>query len=142
MDIVINYDQDSNQFKVYEPTTDTVIITTNLTLALINLSNFLINQGLSDILNCPDVNYHLDSYTMKVMIESNVSLLKKINSSNIKSGFMISSQKFGTSTSSQPLSSYKKDNNSIKDSNRKYKSSGKFSGKSGFKSANKKFRTF
>jgi hypothetical protein len=93
-EVVINYDKENNQYKVYEPSTDTILITTNLGDTFIKLSEFLKNNGLisSDILNTQDITYHLDSATFLAIIESNVKLLKRLNDS--PSGFMISSRKF------------------------------------------------
>lgn len=89
VEIVINYVSEKQQFKVYEPTTDTLIVSSSLTEALVNLSNFLVQSGLiqGDILSYPDISYHLDSYTVKAMVESNVNLLKRLQTA--PSGFMI-----------------------------------------------------
>lgn len=140
VEIVINYDQDSQGYKIYEPTTDTLLVSSNLTEAFVNLSMFLSSSGLiqGDILNYPEISYHLDSYTVKSMIESNVNLLKRLQTA--PSGFMISSQKFGGSSTS----SYKKQEKGFDKSYQSEKrfsskSSSSFSGKSGFKTANKKF---
>lgn len=145
VEIVINYDQDSQGYKIYEPTTDTLLVSSNLTEAFVNLSMFLSSSGLiqGDILNYPEISYHLDSYTVKSMIESNVNLLKRLQTA--PSGFMISSQKFGGSSTS----SYRKQEKGFDktgfdksyQSEKRFssKSSSSFSGKSGFKTANKKF---
>lgn len=140
VEIVINYDQNSQGYKIYEPTTDTLLVSSNLTEAFVNLSMFLSSSGLiqGDILNYPEISYHLDSYTVKSMIESNVNLLKRLQTA--PSGFMISSQKFGGSSTS----SYKKQEKGFDKSYQSEKrfsskSSSSFSGKSGFKTANKKF---
>lgn len=136
VEIVINYDKEKDEFKVYEPTTDTILISKSLSEALLNLSNFLSSSGLidGDILSYPDISYHLDSYTVKQMIESNVNLLKRLNTA--PSGFMISSQRFGGSS----ISSSKDNSNNSTFGKKKFggMSSG-FSGKSGFKKSNKKF---
>lgn len=100
VDVVINYDNDADSFKVYEPKTDTIIVTKNLTEALLNLSKLLESLGINifgEEKKDGDVTYHLDSKTLKTMIESNVNLLKKISASNTPlSGFTISERKFGT----------------------------------------------
>lgn len=157
IEVVINYSQEDQTFRVYEPTTDTLLISSSLTEALVNLSNFLMQEGMiqGDILNYPEISYHLDSFTVKAMVESNVNLMKRLQTA--PSGFMLSSQKFGgTSTPSSSLKkrdrggnngfedsgfskSYKKEAYSKRFSNSKKSSS--FSGKSGFKAANKKFGT-
>lgn len=155
IEVVINYSDKDQNFKVYEPTTDTLLVSASLTEALVNLSAFLVQQGMiqGDILSYPDISYHIDSYTMKAMVESNVALMKRLQTA--PSGFMISSQKFGGSsmTSSSQRKQQKGDNGFEKNSFTKaYKSEAKsrrfsngsrstsnFSGKSGFRTANKKF---
>lgn len=153
VEVVINYSQEDQKFKVYEPTTDTLLVSSSLTEALVNLSIFLTQSGLiqGDILDYPDISYHLDSFTVKAMVESNVSLLKRLQTA--PSGFMISSQKFGGSLTGS-VNRQKKDNNGFdnsgfskaygkeKGSKRFSNSKGNkssFSGKSGFRTANKKF---
>lgn len=152
IEIVINYSQEKKEFRVYEPTTDTLLVSTSLTEALVNLSNFLVQSGMiqGDILSYPDISYHLDSYTVKAMVESNVNLLRRLQTA--PSGFMISSQKFGGSSMSSSQSRKQKESGFDKNGFTKaYKSetkakrfsnsnkSSSFSGKSGFKTANKKF---
>ena len=138
VEVVINYDQSSQSFKVYEPTTDTILVSSSLAEALANLSLFLSQSGLiqGDILNYPDISYHIDSFTLQAMVESNINLLKRLNTA--PSGFMISSQRFGTSLNQSGNS--KRDSGFKESSSKKFghKSSG-FSGKNGFKSSNKKF---
>ena len=142
VDIVINYSEPDKAYKVFEPTTNTLLISQTLTEALCNLSLFLQSQGLiqGDILQTDQVNYHFDSRTMRDFINSNVQLLNRLKSA--PSGFTIASQRFGGSTLPSP--SYKKNYNSSKwggEGEKKFKSRGssQFSGASGFKNANKKF---
>lgn len=137
IEIVINYSKEDNVYKIYEPTSDTILVTETLADSLLKLSQFLKDSGLigTDILQDSNISYHLDSATMQAMIESNVNLMKRLNSS--PSGFMISSQKFGSS-----LGTTKKNQNQIPQENigknNKRKSSGMFS-KSNFKGSYKKF---
>ena len=79
------------------------------------------------ILDYGEISYHIDSATMKAMIESNVNLMKRLNSA--PSGFTRASQKFGGSSGG-----------TRKESNGKgfKRSSGSFS-KSGFNETYKKF---
>lgn len=93
IEIVIKYD--AGKFLVYEPTTDTLMACTNLTEALTALNDFLKSSGMSnvDILENPDISYHIDSHTMKSIVEGNVNLLKRLNQA--PSGFMISEKRFG-----------------------------------------------
>lgn len=139
VEVVINYDITEETFKIYESSTDTLIISKNLTEALVNLSNFLSSSGIidGDILTSSDIMYHLDSQTMKNMIESNVNLMKRL--STAPSGFLISSQRFGGS--SNISLNNKSRSSTVSDFNRgKFgKKSLGFSGKSSFKSSERKF---
>ena len=68
----------------------------NLTEALYLLNKFIESSGLSNIpniLECPNISYHLDSATMKAMIESNIALIKRLQTA--PSGFTQSNRKFG-----------------------------------------------
>lgn len=138
IEIVINYSKEENVYKIYEPTSDTILVTETLADSLLKLSQFLKDSGLigTDILQDSNISYHLDSATMQGMIESNVNLMKRLNSS--PSGFMISSQRFGSSLGATK----KSQNNLTQDNNsgdkRKKKSSGMFSN-SNFKGSYKKF---
>jgi hypothetical protein len=144
VEVLIKYMHDKGYYGVYEPTTDTLMAASNISEALVSLSNFLKDSGMidKDILSSDDISYHLDSHTMKAMVESNVNLMKRLN--NAPSGFMISSQKFGSSLTSQN----KKDNNAssgdAKFGNKSFggkKKSGfsSFSGNSNFGTSYKKF---
>ncbi len=102
MDIVINYDPGTKEYKIYEPTTDSMIVSMNLTEGLVNLNLFLKSSGLisedSDILLSKNISYHLDSETFVAMIQSNVDLLKRLQSG--PSEFKKSAGKFGLPTAS------------------------------------------
>lgn len=138
IEIVINYNKEKDEFDIYEPSTDTLLISKNLTEALINLSNFLMDSKLieDNILNCPDISYHLDSWTMRKMIESNVNLLKRLNSG--PSGFTIANHRFGGGTMGN-LSLQGNNKPRDKEDKSKRKKIKGFSGKSGFKESSKKF---
>ena len=144
IEIVINYDSGKEEFRVYEPTTDTILISKTVTEALVNLSTFLSISGMiqGDILNNSDISYHLDSETMRQMIASNVNLLKRLKTA--PSGFTLSSQRFGTTTtqtlpSKNNNSGFSSQNNRDRDK-RKYKfSNNNFSGKNGFSASMRKF---
>lgn len=101
IEVVINYDRDRNEFRLYESSTDTLFITASLGESFIKLNDFLKSQGMiaTDILSAADITYHIDSMTFLALIESNVGLLKQLN--NAPSGFMISSQRFGMSNNLQ-----------------------------------------
>ena len=129
IDIVIGYDKENEMYKFYEPTTDTLLVTTSLSESFLRISEFLNAKGMipGDILGTSDIRYHIDSATFLAMIESNVTLLKRLNTA--PSGFMISGQRFGQTQSPQSGGSKK---------GRTKKTTG-FSGKSAFKQSYKKF---
>lgn len=110
IEIVINFDTDKSLYKVYEPTTNTLLVSANLTEALLNLNKFLVDQSFitGDILQQNNISYHIDSPTMISIIEGNMNLLKRLSSA--PSGFTLSGQKFGGSMSSpkqkQPSQGY------------------------------------
>ena len=133
IDIVIGYDSSEKVYKVYEPTTDTLMVTTNLGESFVKLSEFLQSSGMiqTDILRTDQIRYHIDSATFLGMVESNVNLLKRLNQA--PSGFMISGQRFGQSQSSAGT----KQKQPKKDGKKKFKS-GNFS-KSSFNNSYKKF---
>lgn len=110
IDIVIGFDKDEQVYKVYEPSTDTLLVTTSLGESFAKLSEFLQTKGmiLGDILGADNIRYHIDSATFLGMVESNVNLLKRLNQA--PSGFMISGQRFGQSTTGNTGSSSKKKN--------------------------------
>lgn len=109
MDIVINYDSQLDRFKIYEVSTDTVLISTSLTEGLINLSQFLRSKGLigidKDLFDCGIV-YHLDTQTMIQMVKSNVDLLKRLKTGI--SEFKNSSNKFGGSSGNSKVGQFGK----------------------------------
>lgn len=100
INIVIGYDKSREEFRVYEPTTDTLLITGSLGESFLKLSEFLRNSGMiaTDILGSSDIQYHLDSSVFLALVESNVNLIKRL--SQAPTGFMISSQRFGVSPQS------------------------------------------
>ena len=119
-------------FGVYEPTTNTYMLSANPSEALVYLEKFLKESQMisTGLLECNDISYHLDSYSMKAMIESNVALMKRLNSA--PSGFTISTQRFGGSSSGDG-------NKKKKDSGKgDWKGGGSFS-KGSFRGSYKKF---
>lgn len=141
IEIVINYDSVNNVFKVYEPTTDTLLITASITESFVKLSDFLQSQNMinSDILKTQEISYHIDSATFIAMVESNVKLMKRLNSS--PSSFTTSSQRFGVSPyQANTAFQQKKNGNNYNGSKNKSrnKNMGTFS-KTSFNSSNKKF---
>ena len=45
IEIVINYDESRKEYKIYEPSTDTLMVSSNLTEALTILNKFLLEIG-------------------------------------------------------------------------------------------------
>lgn len=135
IDVVINYDESTGSFKLYEPTTDTLLITTSLGDTFIKLSEFLRQSGMiaEDILSSSEITYHIDSATFLALIQSNVSLLKRLNTA--PSGFMISSKRFGVSGQG---GNNNNSSSSTKKKGKRFGSGGSFS-KSSFVSSYKKF---
>lgn len=137
IEVVIKYDDTKKVYMIYEPTTDSMMASTNLTEALVMLNKFLMDSGMSkvDLLECPDISYHVDSQTMKSIIEGNIQLIKRLRQA--PSGFMISNQRFGQSPLSSAQPRQKQQNQGDKPKGRR-KSSG-FAGATGFKGSFKKF---
>lgn len=123
IEVAINYDPVQKIFKIYEPSTDSLMVSSNLTEALITLNQFLLDSGLTntDLLNSPDISYHLDSYTIKGIIEGNLKLVKRLNQA--PSGFQLSGKKFNEDSSADKRKSRR----------------GSLGSASGFRSAYKKF---
>lgn len=144
INVVINYDSQRKEYKLYEPTTDTIIITANLSETFIKLSEFLTNAGLisgGDILNTDQVTYHLDSGTLISMVESNVNLMKRLTT-QAPSIFTASALKFGSSsaqTQQKQKQDYSKGKGGKGDYQQPVKSSGGVFSKSSFRTTNKKF---
>ena len=136
INVVIGFDKEQGMYKVYEPTTDTLLITSSLSESFIKLSEFLNQKGMipGDILGSDCIQYHIDSSTFLAMIESNVALLKRLNTA--PSGFMISGQRFGQSSTQSSPSNKSWDGGKSK--RKKIGGGGTFS-KSGFKNSYKKF---
>ena len=136
IEIVIKFDSTKNEYLVYEPTTETLLVTTNLTEALLNLNKFLMDSHMigTDIIDCSNISYHIDSATMKAIIEGNLQLIKRLR--NAPSGFMMSSQRFGQTTQSNKQSNNQQSSQSGKKNKR---SRGGFSGAKGFNDAYRKF---
>lgn len=136
IEVVIKYDDNKQSYLIYEPNSDTLMASTNLTEALVMLNKLLLDKGLSkvDILQCPDISYHIDSKTMSSIVEGNRALLKRLSSA--PSGFMISNQRFGGQQPKRQDSQPSFESSGGK--KKKNRSSG-FTNAAGFKAAFKKF---
>lgn len=132
VEVVINFDSNNKVYKAYEPSTDTLFVTTSLGDTFNKLEAHLLQSGLiaSSILSDQNVTYHLDSSTFIAMVKSNADLLKRLN--NAPTSFMMSSQKLGINNNKEK--SWDKE----KEVNKRRRKSGLFS-KSNFTKAYKKF---
>jgi len=133
VEVVINFDQDNNVYKAYEPTTDTIFVTTSLGDTFNKLEEHLKQSGLiaGSLLSDLNITYHLDSPTFIAMVKSNASLLKRLNSA--PTSFMMSSQRLGINNNKEKSWDKEKDYNG-----KKRRKSGTFS-KSNLTKSYKKF---
>ena len=104
IEIVVNYDKESKNFRIYESTTQTLLISDTLGDGFKNLSEFLRQSGLitTNIVEEPGILYHIDSYTFSEIIKSNQNLLTRVK--EVTSEFKNSAQKFGTTLSNSGTS--------------------------------------
>lgn len=154
IEIVINFSPQDDCYKIYEPTTQNLIMSQNLAEGLVILNTFLKSVGMvdesKDIISIPEISYHLDGWTMRAIIESNMTLMTRLR--NAPTAFQNSTQKFGgSSTGTSGFGTKQKDSSSqgwksskggySKGGNKKFtpRGSGTFSGAHGFHNANKRF---
>lgn len=101
MNIAINYSETDKQYRFYEDTTETLLLSESLLDGLLNLNTYLIQSGAvsqgSDLFRTPGIMFHLDSWTMNQIVQHNVSLAKRILSG--PSEFKNSQDKFGVTSS-------------------------------------------
>lgn len=96
--VVINYDSNLEVFKLYYKDLD-VVFTSEEMFKVLVLFNSFISEHYGEnfnILNSTEINYILDSYSMKQMILSNVKLIKRL--SKMPSAFQQSNERFGSSS--------------------------------------------
>jgi len=108
VEVVINYDVENKLYKAYEPSTDTLFVTSSLGDTFNKLEAHLLQFGLiaGSLLSEQNITYHLDSPTFIAIVQSNANLLKRLN--NAPSGFMVSSQRLGLGTGQQGGGDWKK----------------------------------
>lgn len=130
IEIVINYDKVKKEYKIYESSTETLMISGDLTQGLVTLNDFLRNHYLikEDILQEKDIIYHLDGTTMIEIIMSNVNLLKQLKNL-APSSFQISTSKFGTTKTSAPVPGFGIGESKLASSGGRGFGKGSFSGK-------------
>lgn len=131
IEIVIKYNDDKQMYGIYEPSTNTYMLSGSLSEGLVYLEQFLTDaKMIGTSLLDSDVSYHLDSKSMKAMVESNTALMKRLNTA--PSGFTLAQQRFGGSTGGgQQKSSFNGKGSSGTFSNSKFKESYKKFGKKG-----------
>lgn len=102
IDVVINYDKEHSEYRIYESSTKTLLIAQNLSKGLISLNEFLKNSGLikQDLFFDKGIEYHLDSDTMIAFVESNLELVKQLKSG--PSGFSLAESKFSSKKQGLP----------------------------------------
>lgn len=100
IEIVVNYDENSKNFQIYESSTQTLLLSDTLGEGFRNLSLFLNQKGIinTNIIEEPGILYHIDSKTFSAIIQSNLDLLNRIK--EIPSEFKNSASKFGTTLTS------------------------------------------
>ena len=116
-EIVVKYDKSSNEYHIYENTSQTLIMSRTLGEGFSNLNLFLIQSGQiqKSLIEDEDVIYHFDGHTFKEIIKSNMALLKRV--SDIPSEFKNSANKFGMPSVPKDLNSKNKQNFSKGSSN-------------------------
>ncbi len=99
IEVVVNFDKATKNFKIYESSTQTLLISDTLGDGFRNLSEFLRSAGAisTNIVEEEGILYHIDSYTFSEIIKSNQSLLARVK--EIPSEFKNSAQRFGTTLS-------------------------------------------
>ena len=134
IELAIEYDDKKELYKIYEPSTDTLVASANLTEALVNISKFLTDSGMikGSILDYPEISYHIDSATMGAIIENNITLMKRLNTA--PSGFTTAAQHFGGSSNLSNNSSSQKQQGKAEFGRR-----GSTFSNSGFRKSYKKF---
>lgn len=116
-EVVVKYDKESNEYHIYENTSQTLIMSRTLGEGFSNLNFFLIQSGQiqKSLIEDEDVIYHFDGHTFKEIIKSNMALLKRV--SDIPSEFKNSANKFGMPSVPKDLNTKNKQNFSKGSSN-------------------------
>ena len=93
IEVVINYNTEKGMYGAYEPSTNTCMLSANITEAIAYLEKFLQEAKLLEgsLMESNNIYYHLDSATMHAIAENNIALMKRL--STAPSGFMMSEKK-------------------------------------------------
>lgn len=107
-EIVIKYDDSTKEYRLFEGTSQTLIMSRTLGEGFSNLNKFLLESGQIEksLIEDPNILYHFDSHTFHEIIKSNIALLKRV--SNIQSEFKNSANKFGMPSVPKDLNSKNK----------------------------------
>ena len=108
IEIVVNFDEASGEYQLYENTSQTLILSKTLGEGFSNLNGFLLTSGQikKSLLEDDDIRFHFDAHTFREIIKSNMALLKRVSS--IPSEFKNSANKFGTSLSKEDKPDFSK----------------------------------
>jgi hypothetical protein len=112
MKVIIEYDKENKDFILYNSDLNSKIVSKELFNALVIFDEVLRKHtgNRKNVLNMDDIEYELDSYSMRQIITSNVKLLKRI--SKMPSEFQAASSMFNNSSSTQIVNAINKLNKS------------------------------
>lgn len=112
MKVIIEYDKENKDFILYNSDLNSKIVSKELFKALVIFDEVLRKHtgNRKNVLNMDDIEYELDSYSMRQIITSNVKLLKRI--SKMPSEFQAASSMFNNSSSTQIVNAINKLNKS------------------------------
>lgn len=116
-EVVVKFNKTSNEYHIYENTSQTLIMSRTLGEGFSNLNHFLKSSGQikESLIEDEDVIYHFDGHTFKEIIKSNMALLKRV--SDIPSEFKNSANKFGMPSVPKDINTKTKQNFSKGSSN-------------------------
>lgn len=104
MQVIINYDTEHECFMLYNPDLDVLYTSEELFKVIVLFNAHLMETYGAEfnVLRSDEIDYVMDSRSMKQMITSNVNLLKRLNRQ--PSAFQESAARFGGSTTMNPSS--------------------------------------
>lgn len=99
MQVTINYDLNDEEYKLYVKELDALFTSDELFKVIVIFNTYLMELYGAEfnVLKSDEIDYIMDSYTMRQMIQSNVNLLKRLNRQ--PSAFQESANRFGASSS-------------------------------------------
>lgn len=98
MQVIINYSPDEELYKLYNQDLDLLLTSEELFKLIVMFNSVLMETygGEFNVLKSDEIDYIIDSYTMRQMIVSNVNLLKRLNRQ--PSAFQESANRFNTTS--------------------------------------------